>query len=91
VHFFDLRNFQHFVAYFFPAFIVVFLFAGALAFTIIYKRGSEERKKRIIETHMGEIEERNAPFPLVASLIIIGTVLWLCLYILLTGLLGVKI
>ena len=77
--------------YFFPALILIFLFAAALAFTIFQKRDSEERKKRIIETYLGEIEERNAPFPLIVSLIIIGTVLWLCLYILLTGVLGVKI
>jgi hypothetical protein len=55
------------------------------------RRDSEKREKRITETYIGEIEERNAPFPLIAFLTILGTVLWLFLYILLTGVLGVRI
>jgi hypothetical protein len=55
------------------------------------KRDSAEREKRIIQTHLGEIEERNAPFPLIALLTILGTVLWLFFYILFTGVWGVKI
>jgi hypothetical protein len=55
------------------------------------KRDSAEREKRIIQTHLGEIEERNAPFPLIAFLTILGTVLWLFFYILFTGVWGVKI
>ncbi len=91
MHFFELRNFQHFVLYLFPALIFVFLFAVALAFMFFRKRDSEERRKRIVETYLGEIEERNAPFPLIAFLIMLGTVLWLFFYILFTGVLGVKI
>lgn len=91
MHFFELRNFQHFVLYLFPALIFVFLFAVALAFMFFRKRDSEERGKRIVETYLGEIEERNAPFPLIAFLIMLGTVLWLFFYILFTGVLGVKI
>ncbi len=91
MHFFQLRNFQHFVLYLFPALIFVFLFAASLAFTIFRGRDSEEREKRIIQTHLGEIEERNAPFPLIAFLTILGTVLWLFFYILFTGVWGVKI
>jgi amino acid transporter len=91
LHFFELRNFQHFVLYLFPGLIFVFLFAASLAFMFFRRRDSEEREKRIIQTYIGEIEERNAPFPLIAFLIILGTVLWLFLYILLTGVLGVKI
>jgi len=55
------------------------------------KRDSAEREKRIIQTHLGESEERNAPFPLIALLTILGTVLWLFFYILFTGVWGVKI
>ncbi len=91
MHFFELRNFQHFVLYLFPALIFVFLFAVALAFMFFRKRDSEERRKRIVETYLGEIEERNAPFPLIAFMIMLGTVLWLFFYILFTGVLGVKI
>ena len=91
LHFFELRNFQHFVLYLFPALAFVFLFAASLAFMYFRRRDSEEREKRITETYLGEIEERNAPFPLIAFLTILGTVLWLFFYILFTGVLGVKI
>jgi amino acid transporter len=91
LHFFKLRDIQHFVLYLFPALTFVFLFAASLAFMYFRRRDSKERQKRIIETYIGEFEERNAPFPLIAFLIILGTVLWLFLYILLTGVLGVKI
>ncbi len=91
MHFFELRNFRHFVLYLFPALTFLFLFAAALAFMFFRRRDSEEREKRITETYLGEIEERNAPFPLIAFLIILGTVLWGFFYILFTGVLGVKI
>ena len=91
MHFFELRNFRHFVLYLFPALVFVFLFAVSLAFMFFRRRDSEEREKRITETYIGEIEERNAPFPLIALLTILGTVLWLFLYILLTGVWGVRI
>ena len=91
MHFFELRNFQHFVLYLFPALTFVFLFAASLAFMFFRRRDSEEREQRITQTYLGEIEERNAPFPLIAFLTILGTVLWLFLYILFTGVLGVKI
>ena len=91
MHFFELRDIQHFVLYFFPALIFVFLFAASLAFMFFRRRDSEERVKRITQTYLGEIQEKNAPFPLIAFLTILGTVLWLFFYILFTGVLGVKI
>jgi hypothetical protein len=57
----------------------------------VRRRDSEERMTRIVERYPGGIEGRNAPFPLVVTLIIAGTVAWSLLYILLTGLLKVKI
>ena len=45
MHFFELRNIQHFVMYIFPAIIAVFLIGAALAYTHFRKRDSEERKK----------------------------------------------
>ena len=91
MHFFELRNFQHFVLYVFPALVFIFIFWTALAFAYFRTKDSEEKKKRIIEVFIGEIEGRNAPFPLVLILIIVGTVLWLVLYIFFIGLFGVKI
>ncbi|UCF92728.1 MAG: hypothetical protein JSW39_00810 [Desulfobacterales bacterium] len=91
MRYFELLNFQHFVLYLFPALASIVLFIAALAFTHIHRQDSEERKKKIIERYPGGIEGRNAPFPLVLYLIIGGTVLWSLLYIVLTGVLGVKI
>jgi hypothetical protein len=77
--------------YLFPALISVFLIGAALARTHFRKRDSEERKKRAYYTFLGEIEDREEPFPLVLILIIAGTVIWVFFYILFTGLWGVKI
>ena len=46
---------------------------------------------KIVHTYVGGIEERNAPFPLVLILILAGTVIWGFLYIILVGVLEVKI
>jgi hypothetical protein len=92
MHFFELKNFQHFVLYLFPSFAFVLLFAAGLAYIHIHRKDSEERKKRIIEAYPGGIEGRNAPFPLVLYLIIGGAVLWALYYIVVfIGLLGAKI
>ena len=92
MHFFELKNFQHFVLYLFPSIAFVLLFAVGLAYTHIHRKDSEERKKKIIEAYPGGIEGRNAPFPLVVHLIIWGTVLWSLYYIVVfIGLLGIKI
>lgn len=77
--------------YLFPALITVFLIGAALAYTHFRSKDSEEREKGVRHTFLGEIEERNEPFPLVLILIIVGTVLWAFFYILGTGLLGLKI
>jgi hypothetical protein len=50
-----------------------------------------EKEKQRHYTFLGEIEERNEPFPLVLILIIAGTILWAFFYILAIGLLEVKI
>ena len=77
--------------YLFPALISVLLIAAALAYTHIRRKDSEERMQRVIERYPDGIEGRDAPFPLVLILIILGTALWAFFHILGTGLLGVKI
>jgi hypothetical protein len=91
MHFFELRDIQHFVMYFFPALIAVFLIGAALGRTHFRKRNSQEGEKRAYHTFIGEIEDRQEPFPLVLILVIVGTLIWAFLYILFTGLLEVKI
>ncbi|MCK5205768.1 MAG: hypothetical protein KAR15_17925 [Desulfobacterales bacterium] len=91
MRFFQLLNIQHFVMYLFPAIASIVLFIVGLGFYYIHRKDSVERKTRIIEKYPGGIEGRNAPFPLVLYLIIAGTIVWVFAYIVLIGVLGVKI
>ena len=91
MRYFELLGIQHFVMYLFPAVAFVALFITGLGFYHFKRKGSAERESRIIEQYPGGIEGRNAPFPLVVYLIIAGTVVWVLAYIILIGVLGVKI
>jgi hypothetical protein len=91
MHFFELRNLQHFVLYLFPAVVSVLLIGAALAYSHFRTRGSEKKRKRVYYTFLGEIEERQNPFPLVLILIIVGTIIWGLLYTIGVGLSGGKI
>jgi hypothetical protein len=88
---FDILNIQHLVLYLFPTLVFILVFAAGLGYAHVRRRTSAERLTRIIENYPGGIEGRNAPFPLVVTLIIAGTLIWSLLYILLTGILKVKI
>jgi len=88
---FEILNIQHFVMYLFPTLAFILIFAAGLGYVTIRRGTSTDRLTRIIEEYPGGIEGRNAPFPMVATLIIAGTVIWSLLYIVLTGLLKVKI
>jgi hypothetical protein len=88
---FDILNIQHVVMYLFPTLTFILIFAAGLGYVYIRHKTSEDRRSRIIEEYPGGIEGRNAPFPLVVTLIIAGTLVWCLLYIVLTGLLKVKI
>lgn len=91
MHYFELRNFQHFVLYIFPTLIFIVLFTIGLGYVHFRDKTSDEKMHKIIHTYPGGFEERNAPFPLILTLIIAGTVIWGFLYIILTGVLKVKI
>jgi len=88
---FEILNIQHFVMYLFPTLAFILIFAAGLGYVIIRRGTSTDRLTRIIEEYPGGIEGRNAPFPMVVTLIIAGTVIWSLLYIVLTGVLKVKI
>jgi len=88
---FEILNIQHFVMYLFPTLVFILVFAAGLGYAHVPRKTSPERLAHIIENYPGGIEGRNAPFPLVVTLIIAGTVIWSLLYIVLTGLLKVKI
>jgi hypothetical protein len=91
MRFFNLLNFQHVILYVFPTLIFIVMFGLALAFSHLKSDDSEDRKKKIIYRFPEGIEDRDAPFPLVMTLTIAGTVIWVFFYILGTGWLGVKI
>jgi hypothetical protein len=91
MRYFELLGIQHFVMYLFPAVTFVALFIIGLGFYHFQRKDSAERESRIIEQYPGGIEGRNAPFPLVVYLVIAGTVVWVLAYIILIGVLGVKI
>jgi hypothetical protein len=91
MHYFTLRDIQHFILYFFPAFITVFLIGIGLAFTHFRTRRSEENKDKILHEYNEGIQDKNSPFPLILILVIAGTVIWAFFYILVTGLMEVKI
>jgi hypothetical protein len=91
MRYFTLLGIQHFVMYLFPALATIVLFIIGLGFYYIKRKDAKEREMRIIEEFPGGIQGRNAPFPLVAILILVGTLIWGFAYIILIGVLGVKI
>jgi hypothetical protein len=91
MRYFELLNIQHFVMYLFPAALTVVLIAIALSFGYIDRKHSNDRLTRIIHRYPLGIEERNAPFPLILILVILGTVIWGFGYIFMYGLSGMNI
>jgi hypothetical protein len=77
--------------YLFPAVATIVLFIIGLGFYHFNRKDSAERDSRIIERYPGGIEGRNAPFPLVLYLTVAGTIIWVLAYIILIGVLKVKI
>ena len=91
MRYFQLLGIQHFVMYLFPALATIIVFIIGLGYYYIRRKDSEARETRIIEEFPGGIQGRNAPFPLVLILILVGTIIWGLAYIILIGILGVKI
>jgi hypothetical protein len=91
MRFFELLNFQHTMAWLFPTLVFMVIFGVGLAFTHLHGEESEACKKNITGSYAEGLEERNAPYPLVMMLIIAGTLIWGFFYIVMHGVLGVKI
>lgn len=91
MRFFDLRNLQDIILFFFPALIAVLILGISLGFVQFRRRRSEERMKRPYYLFPEGIEDRQSPFPLSLILIIAGAAIWGILYILMIGLRGVRI
>jgi hypothetical protein len=88
---FALLNFQYVMAYLFVGLLFMVVFGVALGFTHFRSPGDKRRSEEIVARYAEGITGRNAPFPLVMVLLIVGVVVWGFLYILLHGVLGVKI
>jgi hypothetical protein len=91
MRFFELLNFQHVMAYIFPALLFMVVFGVGLAYAHLHTEDAELHKKEIIKRFAEGIEDRNAPYPLVMMLIIAGAVTWGFFYILMHGMLEVRI
>jgi hypothetical protein len=91
MRFFELLAIQHFVLYLFPALITLILIGLALHYTHFRTKDAEERMNRVIHRYPLGIDERNAPFPLFLILVVLGTVIWVFGYILMIGLMEIKI
>jgi hypothetical protein len=91
MRFFELLNFQHTMAWLFPTLIFMVVFGVGLAYAHLRSKDSEARKNTITGRYADGIEERNAPFPLIMMLIVAGTFIWGFFYIVMHGVLGVKI
>ena len=91
MRYFEVLGIQHFFMYFFPVIAFIALFIIGLGFYYIQRKDSAERESRVIETFPEGIEGRNAPFPIIAYLVLYGTIIWVIAYIVLIGVLEVKI
>ena len=90
MHFFELRDIQHFVLYLLPAAIGALLFGVGLAYSH-FRRGRAAEEIRTYHPYPDDIADEEGPFPLVLILIIGGSIIWAFFYILFIGLLEVKI
>jgi amino acid permease len=91
MRFFALLNFQHIMLYLFPTLTFILLFGIGLAYSHFNTKDVKEQTDKIIHTYPEDIEERNAPFPLILILIIVGTLLWAFFYTLGHGIWRIKI
>ena len=91
MRFFALLNFQHVILYIFPTLIFIIIFALALAKSYYKTADAAEKFTTVHGRYPDALEDKNAPFPLALTVIIVGTVAWAFFYILITGLMGVKI
>lgn len=91
MRFFGLLNFQHVMGYIFPTLLFMVVFGVGLAFTHFHSKDAETRKTAVTGEFADGIQDRHSPYPLVMVLIIAGTIVWGFFYILMHGLLGVKI
>ena len=57
MHYFELRNFQHFVLYIFPTLIFIIVFGVGLKNLFFRGHNSEEKMNKIVHAYPDGIEE----------------------------------
>ena len=88
---FALLNFQHVMGYVFAGLLFMLMFGLALSYAHFRSEDSSRRMTEITGRFREGIEDRNAPYPLFMILVIAGVVIWGFFYILMHGLMMVKI
>ncbi len=88
---FALLNFQHVMGYIFVGLLFMLVFGVALSFAHFRTENAQRRMTEIVGRFREGIQDRNAPYPLVMTMIIAGVFIWGFFYILMHGMLGVKI
>jgi hypothetical protein len=91
MRFYALLNFQHVMGYLFVGLLFMVIFGLGLSYAHFRSADSERRMSQVVGRFREGIEDRDAPYPLMMILIIAGVLIWGLLYILLHGLLGVRI
>jgi len=84
-------NLEHIMLYVFPTLVFMVVFGVGLGFFHFRGRDDDRRHREITGEFADGIQDRNAPFPLVMFLMVLGAVLWAVAYILMTGLMERKI
>ena len=91
MRFYNLLALQHVILFVLPTLVFILVLGLALSFRHWQTRDAEERKEKVLYRFPDGIEDRNAPFPLVLTLTIAGTLIWAFFYILCIGIMGVRI
>jgi amino acid transporter len=88
---YELLNFQDIMGFLFPTLLFMVIFGLFLAYSHFSSHNAEARKEKIFGRYAEGIEDRNAPFPLAMILVVAGVFIWGFFYIVMHGVLGVKI
>ena len=91
MRYFELLGLQHVILFIFPTLIFMILFYLGITHAHFRGKKSKERLAKSVHSYSHGLESRNAPFPLILILVISGIVIWIFLYTIATGILGVKI
>ena len=91
MRFFALEGYRDVILFLFPALVFMILFYLGLNRSHFRTKDSAEREKQVYSRYPDGLEDRNAPFPLILILIIVGFLLWGVFYMVGISFLGVRI